>query len=82
MPGFLRPLRTGERRRPRLIPIVSDNVLRLPLGERLWGSLFQSVTARTAGFNTLDLSRMSEAGQGIMALLMLTGGAPAPPREG
>ena len=48
----------------------------LPLGERLWGSLFQSVTARTAGFNTLDLSRMSEAGQGIMALLMLTGGAP------
>ena len=44
--------------------------------ERLWGSLFQSVTARTAGFNTLDLSRMSEGGQGIMILLMLVGGAP------
>lgn len=45
-------------------------------GERFWGSLFQSVTVRTAGFNTLDLSRMSEAGQGIMILLMLVGGAP------
>ncbi len=48
----------------------------LPPGERFWGSLFQSVTARTAGFNTLDLSRMSETGQGIMILLMLVGGAP------
>lgn len=48
----------------------------LPLGARLWGSLFQSVTARTAGFNTLDLNLMSEGGQGIMMLLMLTGGAP------
>lgn len=48
----------------------------LPSDERFWGSLFQSVTARTAGFNTLDLSRMSEGGQGIMILLMLVGGAP------
>ena len=48
----------------------------LPFGQRLWGSLFQSVTARTAGFNTLDLNWMSEGGQGIMILLMLTGGAP------
>ena len=48
----------------------------LPFGARLWGSLFQSVTARTAGFNTLDLNLMSEGGQGIMMLLMLTGGAP------
>ena len=44
--------------------------------ERLWGSLFQSVTTRTAGFNTLDLNSMSEGGQGIMILLMLVGGAP------
>ena len=45
-------------------------------GERLWGSLFQSVTARTAGFNTLDFNLMSEGGLGVMILLMLTGGAP------
>lgn len=48
----------------------------LPAGERLWGSLFQSVTARTAGFNTLDLNGMSEGGLAIMIVLMLTGGAP------
>ena len=48
----------------------------LPPGERFWGSLFQSVTARTAGFNTLDFNLMSEGGQGLMILLMLTGGAP------
>lgn len=47
-----------------------------PFGQRLWGSLFQSVTARTAGFNTLDLNLLSEGGQSIMILLMLTGGAP------
>ena len=48
----------------------------LPLGERFWGSLFQSVTPRTAGFNTLDLNLMSEGGQAVMIGLMLTGGAP------
>lgn len=48
----------------------------LPFSQRLWGALFQSVTARTAGFNTLDLNLMSEGGQSIMILLMLTGGAP------
>ena len=48
----------------------------LPLGERFWGSLFQSVTARTAGFNTLDFGLMSEGGIGVMIVLMLTGGAP------
>lgn len=45
-------------------------------GERVWVSLFQSVTPRTAGFNTADLTLLSEVGQMIMILLMLTGGAP------
>lgn len=45
-------------------------------GERFWGALFQSVTARTAGFNTIDFNVLSEGGLGIMILLMLTGGAP------
>lgn len=48
----------------------------LPLGERFWGALFQSVTARTAGFNTLDFGRMSEGGVAVMIVLMLIGGAP------
>ncbi len=48
----------------------------LPLPERLWASLFQSVTARTAGFNTADLTAMSGPGQAVMILLMLVGGSP------
>ena len=44
--------------------------------QRFWGSLFQSVTPRTAGFNTLDLAKMSEPGQAIMTILMLIGGSP------
>jgi len=45
-------------------------------GERVLAALFQSVTPRTAGFNTVELSRMSEAGQLVTILLMLTGGSP------
>ncbi|MEY8332806.1 potassium transporter TrkG [Lachnospiraceae bacterium 47-T17] len=44
--------------------------------ERFWGALFQAVTPRTAGFNTLDLTCMSESGQSIMTILMLIGGSP------
>ena len=48
----------------------------LPLGERILVSLFQSVTTRTAGFNTTDLTSFSEKGQMLMILLMLIGGSP------
>ena len=48
----------------------------LPLRERILASLFQSVTARTAGFNTTDLSAMSETGRAMMIPLMLIGGSP------
>lgn len=48
----------------------------LPLGERVLTSLFQSVTPRTAGFNTADLTKMSDTGIAIMTGLMLVGGAP------
>ena len=48
----------------------------LPLGERVQAALFQSVTPRTAGFNTVNLSAMSGASQGMMILLMLIGGSP------
>ena len=44
--------------------------------ERILASLFQSVTARTAGFNTKDLAEMSDGGRAIMIGLMLIGGAP------
>ena len=48
----------------------------LPSGNRLLASFFQSVTPRTAGFNTVNLSAMSGASQGVMILLMLIGGSP------
>lgn len=47
-----------------------------PMRERVLGSLFQAVTPRTAGFNTMDLTRFSEAGLAVVILLMLTGGSP------
>lgn len=48
----------------------------LPPAERFWGSLFQAVTPRTAGFNTIDLTLFSESGQLFTALLMIIGAAP------
>ena len=48
----------------------------LPMGERVWTSLFQSVTLRTAGFNTVDFNAISESGRAMMMTMMLTGGAP------
>ena len=41
-----------------------------------WQALFQSVTTRTAGFNTMDIETLSEGSRCIMIILMLTGGAP------
>ena len=48
----------------------------LPLRVRVQAALFQSVTPRTAGFNTVDLPAMSGASLGVMILLMLIGGSP------
>jgi len=39
-------------------------------------ALFQSITARTAGFNTVDISAMSPSGKFILILLMFIGGSP------
>ena len=48
----------------------------LTIGEQALASLFQSVTSRTAGFNTVDLGSMSESSKFIMICLMLIGGSP------
>ena len=49
---------------------------KMTLKERILSSLFQSVTTRTAGFNTADLTIMTEVGWAIMMALMLIGGSP------
>jgi trk system potassium uptake protein TrkH len=42
----------------------------------LLGALFQSITARTAGFNTVDVSALSASSKFILILLMFIGGSP------
>lgn len=44
--------------------------------ERLLTSILQSVTPRTAGFNTADIGKLSAIGQTITVILMLIGGSP------
>ncbi len=46
-----------------------------PLGQLL-ASLFQSVTPRTAGFNSVDIGALSEGGIVLTMLLMLIGASP------
>lgn len=46
------------------------------LGQKILCSLFQSVTFRTAGFATVDLSGLSPSMTGIACVLMLIGGSP------
>ena len=48
----------------------------LPAGEQFLTSLFGSVTARTAGFNTVDTGAMSDGGKFVTILLMFVGGSP------
>lgn len=45
-------------------------------GEKIFASFFQSITTRTAGYNTVDLTKLTQSGQMIMILLMLIGGSP------
>ena len=47
----------------------------MPMKERIFASLFQTVTPRTAGFNTVDLGLISEVGIMLMIILMLIGGS-------
>ncbi len=48
----------------------------LSLKGKLTGAMFQSVTTRTAGFNTIDLSQMHDSSKLLSILLMFIGGSP------
>lgn len=48
----------------------------LALDERVWASLFQSVAARTAGFNTVDIGATSPQAVFVYVFLMFVGTAP------
>ena len=46
------------------------------VGTKILGSLFMSVTPRTAGFASIDYAEMSGAGNALTMALMLVGGSP------
>lgn len=48
----------------------------LPLGTKVMAAFFQSVTARTAGFNTINLNDMYETSLLSMMVLMFIGASP------
>ncbi len=48
----------------------------MSVSDRIWSSVFQSVTTRTAGFNTADLTTLSDTGIAFTIFLMLVGGSP------
>lgn len=47
----------------------------MSVSEKIHASLFQSVSARTAGFNTIDLAGMTEGSLFVMICLMFIGGS-------
>ncbi|UCG31482.1 MAG: Trk family potassium uptake protein [candidate division WOR-3 bacterium] len=51
-------------------------LLTYPLTAKIWGALFQSVTPRTAGFNTIPIASLSAISLTIMMILMFIGASP------
>ncbi len=47
-----------------------------PLSGKLWASLFQAVTPRTAGFNTISISSLSAVTLTIVIIFMFIGASP------
>lgn len=47
----------------------------MPVHEQILASFFQSVSSRTAGFNSVDLARLSESSQFLIMCLMMIGGS-------
>lgn len=55
----------------------NDHALKgFTFGQKLLSSVFQSVTPRTAGFNSIDEAAMSESGKILTTVLMFIGGSP------
>ncbi len=48
----------------------------MPSGEKILAALFQAGTCRTAGFNTVEIANLSEAGKVWSMVLMFIGGSP------
>jgi len=53
-----------------------NSLKELPFGGKLLGAAFQSITPRTAGFNTVKISAMTNASLLLIMLLMFIGASP------
>jgi trk system potassium uptake protein TrkH len=61
-----------------LVEFTNANTLgNLTLKEKIYAALFQSVSPRTAGFNTLTLPELTNASKIMTMILMFIGGSPA-----
>ena len=54
----------------------NDSLVAAPLGRKILASYFQSVTARTAGFNTIDIYTLANPTLFILIILMFIGASP------
>jgi len=54
----------------------NNEIAGLSLKDRILASFFQSITARTAGFNTLDIGSLTVATLFILIILMFVGASP------
>lgn len=54
----------------------NNTIAGMPLGDQVLCSLFGSVTARTAGFNTVDTAALTDSSKILTTILMFIGGSP------
>ncbi len=47
----------------------------MPVGDKILNAFFQSVTARTAGFASIDQAKLTDAGKALTMVLMAIGGS-------
>jgi trk system potassium uptake protein TrkH len=60
-----------------ILAFEADNTLRdLSLKDRIWNSLFTSITPRTAGFETLPTSNLRPVSLFLLIMLMFIGASP------
>ncbi len=61
-----------------LVEIANKNTIGgLDHSGKFLGALFQSITTRSSGYNSLDISQMNNASWFIMIILMFIGGSPS-----
>ncbi len=54
----------------------NNTIAGMPFGDQVLCSLFGSVTARTAGFNTVDTAALTDSSKILTSILMFIGGSP------